>query len=96
MTEAQLLTALKTNLKITTGAYDERLEQLLTAARDFVIREGVSTLDTSSSFEDAQIVVMYAQYLWGQRDNVQAPMPRMLRWALNNRIFAEKAAAEGS
>ena len=95
MTDAQLLAALKVNLKTVGTAYDERLGQLIEAARAFIGREGVSTLDTENNFEDAQLVVMYAQFLWSQRDEPTAPMPRMLRWALNNRIFGEKAA-EGS
>jgi hypothetical protein len=36
---------------------------------------------------------MYTSYLWRKRAE-DAPMPRMLRWALNNRIMSEKAVAE--
>ena len=39
--------------------------------------------------EDAQLVVMYAAWMWRRRDS-QDGMPRMLRWALNNRIMSEK------
>jgi hypothetical protein len=37
------------------------------------------------------LVVMYAAWLWRKRDNMEG-MPRMLRYALNNRIFQEKMA----
>ena len=92
MTDEQLLAALKINLKITATAYDNRLGELIAASKAVSVREGCSTLDPSASAEDAQLVIMYASWLWNQRDNPTAPMPRMLRWALNNRIFSEKAS----
>lgn len=94
-----MLTMLKTDLGIlTTTAYDARLTQLLTAAQTAIIKEGASTLDASDML-DAQLIVMYAAWLWHKRDgsmgNTQnydaTAMPRMLRLALNNRIFGEKA-----
>ena len=85
-----MLTMLKVDLGIkSTTAYDERLGQLLTAAQQMIQGEGVSSLDTSDP-KDMQLIVMYAAWLWRRRDDMQG-MPRMLRWALNNRIFAEKA-----
>jgi hypothetical protein len=36
---------------------------------------------------------MYAAYLWRQRVTGEG-MPRMLRYALNNRLFSRKAAGE--
>lgn len=53
-----------------------------------ITREG-ATLDVSN-LEDAQLVVMYSAWTWRKRDTGEG-MPRMLRWALNNRIFGEKA-----
>ena len=88
MTDAELLSALKTDLGITGTGYDLRLEQLLTAAQAAVAREG-AVLNPAESVEDCQIAVMYAAWLWRRRDTMEA-MPRMLRWALNNRIFAGK------
>ena len=82
------LQMLKTDLGITTTAYDARLQQYLTSAQQMIEREGVKTLDLSS-LEDAQLVVMYAAWMWRRRDS-QDGMPRMLRWALNNRIMSEK------
>jgi hypothetical protein len=85
-----MLTMLKTDLGImTTTAYDTRLTQLLTASQQYIINEGASTLD-ASNIEDMQLIVMYAAWLWRRRDNMDG-MPRMLRLALNNRVFAEKA-----
>ena len=85
-----MLEMLKIDLGITTTAYDERLGQYLNSAQQMIEREGVTALDLSSSLEDMQLVVMYAAWLWRRRDSMEG-MPRMLRWALNNRIFSEKA-----
>lgn len=94
-----MLTMLKVDLGIlTTTAYDARLNQLLTAAKKAIIKEGASTLDASDEL-DMQLIVMYAAWLWRKRDgsmgNTQnydaTAMPRMLRLALNNRVFSEKA-----
>lgn len=84
-----ILAALKVDLGIKqTTAYDERLTQLINASADMIAREG-ATLDFTK-FEDVQIVVMYAAWLWRRRDTGEG-MPRMLRWALNNKILGEKA-----
>lgn len=85
-----MLTMLKTDLGIlTTTAYDARLTQLLTAAEKYIINEGASTLD-ASDISDMQLIVMYAAWLWRRRDGMEG-MPRMLRYALNNRVLGEKA-----
>lgn len=86
------LSMLRTDLGITTTAYDARLQQYLTSAQQMIEREGVKTLDLSV-LEDAQLVVMYAAWMWRRRDS-QDGMPRMLRWALNNRIMSEKMQQE--
>lgn len=88
-----MLEMLKIDLGITTTAYDERLGQYLTSAQQMIEREGVTALNLST-LEDMQLVVMYAAWLWRRRDSMEG-MPRMLRWALNNRIFSEKAKKEG-
>ena len=85
-----MLTMLKTDLGIlTTTAYDVRLTQLLTAAEKAITAEGASTLD-ASDISDMQLIVMYAAWLWRRRDGMEG-MPRMLRYALNNRVLGEKA-----
>lgn len=63
------------------------LTQAISAAQTFITREGVALTD---SIEDGQLVEMYAAYLVRKRATTE-PMPRMLRWALNNRLFSQKA-----
>ena len=87
-TPSATLTMLKIDLGLTTTAYDDRLTQLLSSSTAAIIREGAATLDVSNPI-DAQLVVMYAAWQWRRRDTGEG-MPRMLRWALNNRVFGEK------
>lgn len=87
MTSADLLAALKVDLGIVGSGYDSRLTQVVSAAQEAIAREGAE-LDLSK-FEDCQIVIMYAEWLWRRRDTMEG-MPRMLRWALNNKIFSGK------
>jgi len=83
----QNLAMLKIDLGITTTAYDERLTALLEAAAGRIAEEGI-TLDASRA-DDNALLVMYAGWLWRKRDSMEG-MPRMLRYTLNNRLFAEK------
>ena len=62
------------------------LQQAIGAAQSFIAREGIVLTD---SVEDAQLVEMYAAYLVRKRAD-DPGMPRMLRWALNNRLFGQK------
>ena len=87
MNESTMLQMLKIDLGITTPAYDERLSQYLTSAKEAVIAEGISLDDSIVS--DGNLVVMYAAWMWRKRDTNEG-MPRMLRWQLNNRLFSEK------
>ena len=92
MADSTMLAMLKTDLGISTStAYNTRLEQLLTVAREEIIKKGASTLDASDPL-DMQLIVMYAAWLWRRRDNMDG-MPRMLLWSLNNRVFSEKAVS---
>jgi hypothetical protein len=85
-----LLTMLKTDLGIlSTTVYDERLLSYLTSAMEAIRKEGAATISPSSPL-DAQLIVMYAAWLWRKRDSMEG-MPRMLRWQLNNRVLSEKA-----
>ena len=91
MTEAQIaaiLTSLKVDLQITTTAYDTRLSQIIQSSAAMIEREG-ATLDYGD-IEDAQLIIMYSAWIWRRRDTGEG-MPRMLRWALNNKILGEKA-----
>ena len=82
-----MLSMLKVDLGITTDAFDARLEQYLQAAQAQIITEGAA-LDLDN-ISDMQLIVMYAAWLWRRRDTMEG-MPRMLRWQLNNKIFARK------
>ena len=87
MDNATLLEMLKIDLGISTNAYDDRLSQYLVSAGDYIAREGI-TIDFTQ-ISDANLIVMYASWLWKKRDTTES-MPRMLRWNLNNRLFNEK------
>lgn len=86
----------KLNLQIAGSAFDEYIEDLIIpAAEAEIAREGI-TLDFENSIGDANLLVMYAGYLYRRRaDYSDAGMPRMLRYALNNRLFAQKMTEEG-
>lgn len=90
MDEITMLNALKTDLGITTKAYDDRLGQYLQAARAAIEIEGINLTESVS---DGNLVVMYAAHLWRKRDT-QEGMPRMLRWMMNNRLFSQKLQEE--
>ena len=94
MADSTMLAMLKTDLGISTStAYNTRLEQLLTVAQSAITEEGASTLDASDPL-DMQLIGMYAAWLWRRRDEMSG-MPRMLRLALNNRVFGEAARGDG-
>lgn len=80
-----LLPALKVDLRLSTNAYDERLTAYLQNAVAAITREGAELTDSA---EDQMLVVQYAAWTWRRRDTGEA-MPRMIRWALNNRIFSQ-------
>lgn len=81
------LSLLKISLGITGTGYDERLQQMIDAAQDYIATEGINIDQASDG--DTQIVVMYAEYLWRKRESGEE-MPRMLRRVLNNRLFSQK------
>ena len=45
-----------------------------------------------AQYVDSQLVVMYAAWLWRKRDTGEG-MPRMLRYALNQRVFSQKMSS---
>lgn len=83
---ATLLPGLKIDLGITTDAYDDRLVAYLQTAQARITEEGVTLTD---EVEDNQLTIQYAAWMWIRRDSGDG-MPRMLRYALNNRIFSRK------
>ena len=89
MTDSELLTMLKIDCGITTTAFDERLAQYIETAEAEITREGATLADTAS---DSQLIVMYAAWLWRKRDTGEG-MPRMLRYAINQRVFSQKMSS---
>ena len=92
MSEQDILKILKIDLQISVSALDEYLLFLITSAKKFILKEGIAL---TNSQDDALLVEMYAAYLHRKRKEQQNELPRMLRWALNNRLFSEKGAVNG-
>ena len=92
MTDDEIMTALKIDLQISTDKMDSYLGQIIQAARAYIQTEGIA-LNTSPG--DGMLVEMYAAYLYRRRREENVSMPRMLRWALNNRLFAQKSGESG-
>lgn len=102
MTNLEILTMLKANLEIATTTHDVYLSQLIEVAYKEIIQEGITIEkvipETEEEYEysiediqDVNLIVMFAAYLYRKRADEGAPqMPRMLRYALNNRLFAQK------
>lgn len=90
MTDSDILVILKIDLQISSAALDSYLSTLITAARGYIRTEGITL---SGGAEDGMLVEMYAAYLYRRRREENVQMPRMLRWALNNRLMKEKGAA---
>lgn len=90
MTDAEILTLLQVDLGEMYPSEQRKvyLNQAISAAKSFISREGVAL---TASVEDGQLVEMYAAYLVRKRATTE-PMPRMLRWTLNNRLFSKKAS----
>ena len=92
MPENQILVPLKIDLHISSDALDSYLLDLIRAAQDYIKTEGITLKPASTG--DMMLVSMYAAYLYRERRNTgdSSKMPRMLRWALNNRLFQQKIA----
>ena len=99
MTKANILTLLETNLGYTFPSTPSSTQQIrinflnqeIDSAIEFIKREGITLPDDNFTAEDAQLIMMYAAYLDSKR-RTNEPMPRMLRFAMNNRLFSEKAS----
>lgn len=83
----------KSNLQIAGSSFDDYLNFLIDAAQNAIKAEGI-TIDFDA-IDDCNLIVMYTSYLYRKRVGDDPVMPRMLRYALNNRVFAEKAKAKG-
>lgn len=91
MTIDNILEMLKVDLGISTDAYDERLESYISYAVGEIEREGITLEDTT---EEQNLVAMYSAWLWRKRETGEG-MPRMVRYALNNKLFSQKMQGEG-
>lgn len=90
MIDDEILVLVKANLAIARNVWDDYLYNLIKVSRQAIAREGITLEDT---FEDNNLIVMYTSYLYRKRAEDIAAMPRMLRYALNNRVMAEKMKA---
>lgn len=88
MLDGEILVILKTDLQISVDVQDAYLERVIEIARRNIETEGITIADT---IEDGMLIEMYAAHLYRTR-RTPAPMPKMLRWALNNRLLHEKGA----
>lgn len=82
-----ILALCKMNRGISTTAYDTLWTLIINSALKRIQIEGV-TLNASDA-EDQMLVVLYACWLWDQREE-PSEMPRALRYGLNNRLFSQK------
>ncbi len=90
MDDNDILIILKMDLQISSTALDTYLLALIQSAKGYISTEGILLEEVQS---DAMLIEMYAAYLYRKRREQNAQMPRMLRWALNNRLFSQKGAA---
>ena len=87
MTDEDILKILQADLNILSPDDAKMLlmEQDIQSAKAFMEREGV-VFSAPYTIEDGKLIEMYAAYLFRKRNSGEE-MPRMIRWALNNRIF---------
>lgn len=90
MDDQSRLALLKANIgAIESTLYDTLFLSLLTSAKSMIEHEGiVLDLDTQ---EDNNLIVGYATWLFQQREDPAMPMPRWLRYNLNNKVLHQKA-----
>lgn len=83
-----ILKLLKIHLQINADQIDPLLEGFISTAEQAITNEGI-TLRPGDDY-DQMLVVQYAAWLYDKRKE-DGPMPRSLRWQLNNRLLVEKA-----
>lgn len=104
MNDQDLLQLLKLNLEKRNSVGDELLEKLIQVAKSAIRQEGITLPDDDYTELQANAIVMYASYYYeyrrpsgdGYRTDSLFPqgMPYMLRYALNNLLFAEKMGGQ--
>lgn len=89
MTNQEIRESLKIDLGLTVRNYDARLDQIIASSI-----ESIEAAGATLNLEDArhcQVIIIYSAWMWRRRDT-QAPMPQMVRRALNNLVFGQKMA----
>jgi len=91
-----MLSMIKTDLRLSTDAYDARLGQFLESAKAEITREGY-TFPETLTVEEMQIVCLKAEIAWkSARGEITTDMQRMLRYKLNNLVFSQKMGGDSS
>ena len=90
MDDQSRLALLKANVgAIGSTLYDDLFLSCLSSAKSMIEREGIA-LDLDET-EDNNLIVGYATWLFQQREDPKMPMPRWLRYNLNNKVLHQKA-----
>lgn len=92
MSPEELLELLRADLQNPPTTVNRYLQHLLGVAKERITAEGIQ-LD-AKSIDDSNLQIMYAAWLYRARNSPENPMPRMLRFALNNRIFGGRGQAD--
>ncbi|MCQ2113344.1 MAG: hypothetical protein MJY95_08405 [Bacteroidaceae bacterium] len=100
MTMSDILSLVKVDLGIilpesTSSAVSDMemaLQNKIDSAIQFIRDEGITLVPIGEDFSEAEaeLITMYASYLYRKRAT-DSPMPRMLRYALNNTLMKQKA-----
>ncbi len=90
MDDQSRLALLKLNVSAAGSTiYDDLFLSLLSSAKSMIEREGI-VLDLDEQ-DDNNLIVGYATWLFQQREQPDMPMPRWLRYNLNNKVLHQKA-----
>lgn len=87
-----MLELLRADLQNPPTTVNSYLQHLLGVAKERITAEGIQ-LD-AKSIDDSNLQIMYAAWLYRARNSPENPMPRMLRFALNNRLFGRKGESD--
>lgn len=92
MSPEEMLDLLRSDLQNPPTTVNGYLQHLLGVAKERITAEGIQ-LD-AKSIDDSNLQIMYAAWLYRARNSPENPMPRMLRFALNNRLFGRKGESD--
>ena len=89
-TRLNILNLTKANIgALGSTIYDDLLNSFIDSAVPMIEREGI-TLNLEQP-DDRNIVVGYASWLFWQKKQPNMPMPRWLRYSMNNKLMQQKA-----